>query len=63
MSRVCTGCRQEFGPLRPPVEPVVLRKGEPGHLVPRLKITMLGTLCGACARAARPGLRGLHGKE
>jgi len=54
--RVCTGCRQEFGPLRPPVEPVELREGEPGHLVPRLRITLHGQRCAACARDQVPTL-------
>lgn len=50
-ARVCAGCREAFGPLRPPVSPVTLREGQPGATVPRLQITMLGSLCGACARA------------
>lgn len=49
-TRCCADCKQEFGPLRPASEAVALRPGDPGHVVPRLKITMLGTLCGACAR-------------
>lgn len=48
--RVCASCRQEFGPLRPPVEPVELRTLEAGRLVPRLRIVAHGSLCAACAR-------------
>jgi len=34
------------------VEAVKLREGQPGASVPRLRVTLYGSLCGACARAA-----------
>jgi hypothetical protein len=49
--RTCATCHEPFDRDRPPVEPVKLREGQPGATVPRLQITMLGSLCGACARA------------
>ncbi len=54
--RCCAECREEFGPLRPAVEPVELRTLEAGRLVPRLKIVAHGALCAGCARqGARAG--------
>ncbi|MBK7520114.1 MAG: hypothetical protein IPI75_08210 [Gammaproteobacteria bacterium] len=50
MSRQCTECRTPLGRENPPAAPVVLREGQPGATVPRLAITLLGSLCAACAR-------------
>ncbi len=50
MMRCCAECARPFTRMRPPVEPVVLREGQPGHRVPRLSITIYGSLCAACAR-------------
>ena len=49
--RTCATCHEPFDRDRPPVEPVKLREGQPGHTVPRLKLTLYGSLCAACARA------------
>lgn len=51
VKRACADCREPFTRDKPPMEPVTLREGQPGHMVPRLRITMLGSLCAACARA------------
>ena len=50
-TRCCAECQQPFTRDNGPTAPVKLREGQPGATVPRLQITMLGSLCGACARA------------
>ena len=50
MSRTCAECRTPLDSRNPPAAPVTLRKGQPGATVPRLAITLLGSLCAACAR-------------
>ncbi len=50
MSRTCAECRTPLGRENPPAAPVVLREGQPGAMVPRLRITLHGALCGRCAR-------------
>ena len=51
--RHCAACKEPFTGIRPPVEPVTLREGQPGYTVPRLRITLTGSLCAACARGKR----------
>ena len=51
--RVCSDCAEPFNRDKPPVEFVELREGQPGYQVPRLRITLTGSLCAACARGKR----------
>lgn len=51
-TRVCAGCSAPFTRDNGPVTPVKLREGQPGASVPRLKLTLYGSLCGLCARQA-----------
>jgi len=50
--RICATCREPFTRDNGPVAPVKLREGQPGSTVPRLKLTLYGSLCAACARTA-----------
>lgn len=51
-TRCCAECQQPFTRDNGPTAPVKLREGQPGASVPRLRLTLYGSLCAVCARAA-----------